>query len=270
MEDLGLVPLKQDAPVEVREVSDGKPAKAAGLQPHDLITAVDGLHLHSVDALIAYLKDGAGKPVVLTVERRRADGSTQTLALPVTPVYADNQQGKSWQTGFAPEPVARHVDRLPFAQALAESYAFNLKNSKLIFVVLHRLFTRQVSVKSLSSPIGIGVMVHQAFKASDLLDPSAIILTMAMISLNLGIFNLLPIPILDGGMIVFLFIETLMRRDLNPHLKERIYQVAFRVYSAVRGGRYLQRPDQVPASARQALRISLLRPSLRLQKPLRR
>ncbi len=54
-----------------------------------------------------------------------------------------------------------------------------------------------------------------------------IIFTMAMISLNLGIFNLLPIPILDGGMIVFLFIESLMRRDLNQQVKERVYQVAF-------------------------------------------
>ena len=51
--------------------------------------------------------------------------------------------------------------------------------------------------------------------------------TMAYISLNLGIFNLLPIPILDGGMILFLLIETIMRRDLNQQIKERIYQVAF-------------------------------------------
>ena len=54
-----------------------------------------------------------------------------------------------------------------------------------------------------------------------------IIGTMAMISLNLGIFNLLPIPILDGGMIAFLAIESLIRRDLNQQIKERVYQVAF-------------------------------------------
>jgi regulator of sigma E protease len=50
---------------------------------------------------------------------------------------------------------------------------------------------------------------------------------MAMISINLGIFNLLPIPILDGGMILFLLIESIMRRDINQQLKERVYQVAF-------------------------------------------
>ena len=87
-----------------------------------------------------------------------------------------------------------------------------------------RLFTRQVSVKSLSSPIGIGVQVHQAFDAQGWVP---IISTMAMISLQLGIFNLLPIPILDGGMIFLLIVESLMRRDLNQQLKERMYQVAF-------------------------------------------
>ncbi len=50
---------------------------------------------------------------------------------------------------------------------------------------------------------------------------------MANISINLGIFNLLPIPILDGGMILFLLVESVMRRDLNQQLKERVYQVAF-------------------------------------------
>ena len=116
-----------------------------------------------------------------------------------------------------------HTERLGLGAALAESWKDNLKGSKLIFEVLQRLFTRQVSIKALSSPIGIGAQVHEAFNQS----PSTVIAVMAMISLNLGIFNLLPIPILDGGMIVFLFIESLMRRDMNQQLKERIYQVAF-------------------------------------------
>jgi regulator of sigma E protease len=68
-------------------------------------------------------------------------------------------------------------------------------------------------------------MVHQAFESKNW--KADVIETMAMISLNLGIFNLLPIPILDGGMILFLAIESLMRRDLNQAVKERVYQVAF-------------------------------------------
>jgi regulator of sigma E protease len=225
--DLGLVPLMQTTPVEVLKVTEGMPAMAAGLQPKDIVAAVDREHLHSVQALIAYLTDGAGKPVVLTVERTGPDGQVKTLTLPITPVYADAQEGKQWQTGFNPVPAPTHVDHLSLLQALGASYDYNLKNSKLIFLVLQRLVTHQVSVKSLSSPISIGVMVHQAFNASDAEHPLPVIAVMAMISLNLGIFNLLPIPILDGGMILFLAIESILRRDLNPRFKERIYQVAF-------------------------------------------
>jgi regulator of sigma E protease len=76
----------------------------------------------------------------------------------------------------------------------------------------------------MSSPIGMGVEVHHAFLSKSW---NYVIETMAMISLNLGIFNLLPIPILDGGMIVFLFIESLIRRDVSPQIKERVFQVAF-------------------------------------------
>ena len=219
--DLGIVPLMQDGPIDVLHVTDKMPAQRAGLQAGDKVVAVDGNRLHSVQALLAYLKDGAGKPVVLTVDR---PGESKPLDLNVTPVYADAQEGKTWQTGFNPGFPPTHVDHLSLVQALGTSLDYNVKNSRLIFEVLQRLLTRQVSVKSLSSPIGIGVQVHQAFEMSGWLP---IIQTMAMISLNLGIFNLLPIPILDGGMILFLAIESILRRDLNPRFKERVYQVAF-------------------------------------------
>ena len=221
--DLGIVPVMQSAPVVVATLEAGMPAAEAGLQPNDTVVAIDGHHLHSVLALLAYLKDGAGKPAVLTVNRPQGQ-QAQTLTIPVTPKYADAQEGKAWRIGFSAVPPPSHIDRLSMTEALSAAWDYNVKNSRLIFEVLQRLLTHQVSVKSLSSPIGIGVQVHQAFEMSGWLP---IIQTMAMISLNLGIFNLLPIPILDGGMIVFLAIESVIRRDLNPRLKERIYQVAF-------------------------------------------
>ncbi|MCU1320240.1 MAG: rane-associated zinc metalloprotease, partial [Edaphobacter sp.] len=80
------------------------------------------------------------------------------------------------------------------------------------------------SVRSLQSPIGIGQQIHQAVQMPGWMP---LIGLMAYISLNLGIFNLLPIPILDGGMILFLVVESIIGRDLNQQLKERVYQVAF-------------------------------------------
>jgi regulator of sigma E protease len=79
-------------------------------------------------------------------------------------------------------------------------------------------------VRTLSGPVGIGQQVGQA---ASMPGWTPLLQVMAFISINLGIFNLLPIPILDGGVILFLLIESVMRRDLNQHFKERIYQTAF-------------------------------------------
>jgi len=223
--DLGIVPVEQAMPVQVKALPDKtKPAALAGFQPDDIVLAIDNLHPHSVDALLAYLQDRAGKPSVVTLQRKNATGESAQLAVPVTPYFGDGQHGKLWMIGFQAVPPPTTVKKLPIGEALAASWTDNIKNSGTIFAVLHRLFTRQVSVKSLSSPVGMAVQVNEAFEAPG---SFPIIATMAMISLNLGIFNLLPIPILDGGMILFLAIESLMRRDLNQAVKERVYQVAF-------------------------------------------
>jgi regulator of sigma E protease len=85
------------------------------------------------------------------------------------------------------------------------------------------MFTRHVSVRSLNGPIGIGQRVHEAVQMPGW---TPVINLMAYISINLAIMNLLPFPVLDGGMITFLGIESIIRRDINQEVKERIYQVA--------------------------------------------
>jgi regulator of sigma E protease len=116
------------------------------------------------------------------------------------------------------------VEQLSFRDSLAASWDFNRKSSLLIGEVLRKMFERHISVRSLSGPIGIGQVVHEAAEAPGWLP---LIGTVAQISLNLGIFNLLPFPILDGGMIFLLIVESIFRRDLPMPIKERIYQVAF-------------------------------------------
>ena len=223
-EKLGLVPVMQSTPLEVSSLQDQTtPAARAGLQPHDLIESIDNMHPHSVQALISYLQVQAGKPANLMVRRQGPNGSTQLLPISITPYLADSQEGKAWHLGFVNlRPPVKTV-REPIVKAFQMSWVDNVKNSRLIFDVLHRLFTHQVSVKSLSSPIGMATQVNEAAD----LGWFTLIATMAMISLNLGIFNLLPIPILDGGMILFLAIESLLRRDVNQAVKERVYQIAF-------------------------------------------
>ena len=220
LDEIGLVPKMQSTPVQVSSLQTDMPAIRAGLKPGDKILSIDGLQLHSVAALLAYLQAQAGKPANLIIAR---DGTT--LPLQITPQLAAVGDGtKDYRLGFSYLPPPVRVERLPFGKALSASWQFNKKNSLLIVEVLKRLFTRQVSVKSLQSPIGIGQDIHEAAQLPGWMP---LIRLMSAISLNLGIFNLLPIPILDGGMILFLIIETIMRRDVNQQVKERIYQVAF-------------------------------------------
>jgi regulator of sigma E protease len=217
---LGLVPKMQDTPVEVNSLEPTMPAAHAGLQVKDKILTIDGQQLHSVPAILAYLQDQAGKPANLAVLRNNT-----TVPLQITPQLTDMGDGtKDYRLGFGYLPPPVKVERLPLGKAIVASWQFNKKNSMLIVEVIKRLFTRQVSVKQLQSPIGIGQAIHQAVQMPGWMP---LIGTMAIISLNLGILNLMPIPILDGGLILFLIIETIMRRDVNQQIKERVYQVAF-------------------------------------------
>ena len=111
---------------------------------------------------------------------------------------------------------------MPLPKAWKASVKFNRDNSLLILEVLKRLLTRRMSVNTLSGPIGIA---QQTGMAAETPGWEAKFKVMSAISVNLGILNLLPIPILDGGHILLLTIEGAMRRDISLVVKERIVQV---------------------------------------------
>jgi regulator of sigma E protease len=115
------------------------------------------------------------------------------------------------------------------SHAVAESKDFCVENSTLIVDMLGRILTHKVSVSQLSGPVGIAQIAGQAAEMKEWSPKFGLA---AAISLNLGILNLLPFPILDGGMILFLLIESVFRRDINIKVKERIYQGAFVVLVA--------------------------------------
>jgi len=219
MDDMGIVPVLQDAPVQVLQLESGMPAAEAGMQPKDSIVSIDGRPLHSVQALLAYMQDQGGKPATVVVLR---DG--QPLTIHLTPQISDGGNGvKQYRLGFRAMPAPTYVEKLPFRAAVHESWKSNKHDSELILTVLRRLFGGGVSVKNLSGPVGIWQEVELASR----MGIWTVLQVMASISLNLGIFNLLPFPVLDGGMILFLLIESIIRRDVNQVWKERIYQAAF-------------------------------------------
>jgi regulator of sigma E protease len=214
--DAGLYPQQVSGPINVYQVVAGAPAAAAGLRAGDSIESVDGHDFHTVPTLLAYLQSGRGAPITLTVAR---GGVTQPPII-VHPA----QMGNSWKLGFeaVPPPVVNNP--LPLGRAIGKSKTFCAESSTLIVEVLQGIFTHRVSVSQLSGPVGIARMAGQAAEMSGWSPKFGLA---SEISLNLGILNLLPFPILDGGMILLLLIESGIRRDINMLVKERIYQAAF-------------------------------------------
>jgi regulator of sigma E protease len=217
----GLLPQYMPGPIGVQEVQPGTPADKAGLRGGDAIQSVDGHAFHTVPALLAYLQSGQGKPVSLVVVRKGA-----TLPpLVANPAKLDT----GFKLGFATVPIPLRTDPLPLNKAVAKSTAFCADNSFLIVEVLQRLFTHRVSVSQLSGPVGIARMAGEAAEMKGWYPKFGLA---GEISLNLGILNLLPFPILDGGMILLLLIESVIRHDISIIVKERIYQAAFVVLMA--------------------------------------
>jgi regulator of sigma E protease len=215
----GLIPRMAPGPIGVLTVAGGSPADHAGMAAGDQLVRINNLEPHSIPTLLAYLKDSNGAPANLVILR---DG--KSLSLTATPEVtevagADTQ----YRLGFTYRPPPAEVERLPVTAALLDSYKENRSNSKLVLRIIQGLFTRHVSVKQMSGPVGIAQQIDIATQ----MGMWPLVELMAAISLQLGIFNLLPIPPLDGGMIFFLLVESIMRRDVNQHFKELVYQVAF-------------------------------------------
>jgi regulator of sigma E protease len=219
--DTGAIPEFAPGPIVVQQVAGGMPAEKAGLQPGDAIQAIDGHEFHWVQSLLSYMQTGQGKPITLTVVRNG-------VVLP--PMVAHPAKvDTDWKLGFAPVPPAFAPSPLPLKTATLKSAKFCVEGSTLIVEVLGRIFTRKVSVSELSGPVGIARMAGNAAETKGWLPKLGLA---SEISLNLGILNLMPFPILDGGLILLLLIESVMRRDIGINVKERIYQAAFVVLIA--------------------------------------
>lgn len=219
MPQIGLIPRMQQPPIAVMSVENNTPASRAGLQIGDELIQIDNLQPHSVAALLAYLQDRSGAAAQVTLLRHN-----QPLHVVISPEKLPGNGGEpEYRIGFSPRPTPVEIQHLPLSDAMVQSYKDNMDDSTLIMRVLKGMFTHHVSVRSLSGPVGIAQQIDLAAQQGFW----TLTRLTSTISLNLGIFNLLPIPILDGGMILFLAIESIMRRDLNQVVKERVYQVAF-------------------------------------------
>jgi regulator of sigma E protease len=207
-----------DRPVQVSTVDPDLPAAKAGMKPGDVILALNDRPVRSIESLLALLEWNQTKPAKVTVER-----NGQHVDLNITPVPATVDGKARYRLGFqSAEPI--HVDKLPLSEAFQKSIEQNKRLSGLILEMVRKLLQRQIPVQQISGPIRIAKMSGDAARQQGW---TPLLELMSGISINLAIFNLLPFPILDGGVILFLIIEGIRRRDISLRIKERIYQVAF-------------------------------------------
>jgi regulator of sigma E protease len=211
--DIGIQPLVHP---QIAAVTSGEPADKAGLRKGDVILAVDGLTNVQNDDLVRHIRSRDGQMVRLTIRR---DGTVQQIA--VTP------RNKRIGVQLSPFEV-RTIEPGPF-QAVVMSFERNWEWTKLIFRTLVGLFTRETSVKQLMGPVGIAELSGGAAQLGWI----PLFNLMAMISLNLGLLNLMPIPVLDGGHIAIMALEGVARRDFSVRVKERLLIAGFVVLMAL-------------------------------------
>jgi regulator of sigma E protease len=218
VDQYGVAGWVEDQPNTITDLEPDMPAAKAGLKVGDDLVAVNGVPVKSMGAVIRMLQQNGDKPVSITVVRNR-----QQLSFTMQPKLTEVEGlGKRWRVGIQSDPQT--VEQLAFVPALRKSLEENKKNSFLILELVQKMVRRKVSLRTIEGPIGIARASGEAARERGW---TPLLALTAAISLNLGIFNLFPIPIMDGGVILLLLIEGVMRRDISLQIKERIYQAAF-------------------------------------------
>jgi regulator of sigma E protease len=209
--DLGLLPVMHP---EITSLQHDAPGYEAGLRPRDVVMAAAGERDVSNRRLIELIKNSEGKPITLEIKR-----GGEIKQVPVTPRrIGDVVMIGAQLSGFE----LRTFEPGPF-EALKMSLAQNWTWSKLIVQTLGGLFTHNTSVKQLMGPVAIADLSGTAAEQGWI----QLFSLMAMISLNLGLLNLMPIPVLDGGHIAILALEGVSRRDFSMKVKEKMLLAGF-------------------------------------------
>lgn len=193
---------------EIGAISRNSPAEAAGLKVGDKLFAINGKVFPKMEEAIKFIHESPNKTLILTIER---DG--QKLKIKATPKY--NPKLKVALLGFSPKPIYKRVNPL-----LAVYYGFEQTISivLLTLIILGQLIVGAVSVTDLAGPVGIAQITGKYAQAGFL----SLVHFTAFISVNIGVLNLLPIPALDGGHIVFVLLESIRKKKINPKLENKI------------------------------------------------
>ncbi|HAS53242.1 MAG TPA: RIP metalloprotease RseP [Nitrospiraceae bacterium] len=201
----GLVP---DMLVEIGAITSGFPADKAGIRLHDKILAVDGKTIYHWNQFARSVRESSGKPMKFAIERDNRRTSVTVSAIESSGTYVIGVQP------FQNLVITKHG----FFESLSLGFHKTIEVIDLTFITLKKLMTFSLSIKTLGGPVMIAQMSGQAAE----IGLSAFLGLLAMVSVSLGILNLLPIPVLDGGLLVFLGIEAVRKKPLS----EKTMQIA--------------------------------------------
>jgi regulator of sigma E protease len=211
--DLSGIGMLPDANPEITQVIENDRAAQAGLKAGDIVLAVDGEHMATREQLIEVISRSGGKTIQIKVRR-----GSQELTVSGTP----EQRGARGMMGFYIAQPTRSFKPGPF-EAVRLSVEHNIENSGIIFRTLAGLFTGETSVRQLQGPVGIAQLSGESAQEGFI----TLLSLMAMLSINLGILNLMPVPVLDGGHILIMALEGIARRDFSMQVKEKMLLAGF-------------------------------------------
>lgn len=199
----------------IGQVSDQSAAHEAGLQTSDKIISIDGVDIHSWDEMTSIVRSNADKTLSMTIQR---NGDTKNVS--ITPKSVEGQNGsKIGQLG-----VTRTLDN-SILSILGYGFTQTITVVVMVLSALGSIFTKGFNLNQLGGPVAIYSLTSQVAK-NGLID---LLSFMGMISANLGVMNLLPIPALDGGKLVLNFIEGIRKKPLDPE-KEGYLTIAGAIF----------------------------------------
>ena len=208
-------------PAKIASIEKGFPAEKAGLKPGDEIVSASCNGKRAIGYIqIAHLiQENKGNPITFRIRR-----GNRFIEKNIIPTASPNDpQKKTGFIGFALD--FKYIkEQYSLLNAFLKSLKDNLRFVELTYKILGKVIVGKLSIRQFSGPIGIAKASGEAVKSRSI---TVIFSFMALISMNLAVLNLLPIPVLDGGMLFLLIIEMLLHRDLPMNLKEKAIQLGF-------------------------------------------
>ncbi len=214
-------------PAVIAGIAEGSAAEAAGFQPGDRIVSIDGREIERFEDLASYVRLRPGEQMRFDVERNGR--SAEVIAVPRSITIADNfgNSARVGQLGIA--PGGQIVEQLAAHEVIGAALVQTGETVRMMVVTLGQVATGSRSLEEMGGPLKIAQYSGQQASLGWL----DFVLFMTLISINLGFINLLPIPMLDGGHLLFYVIEGIRRKPLQPQAQEWAFRTGLALLLAL-------------------------------------